>query len=217
MCTSARGLRAIALPALLLGVALFALDSIYADQRMNARSEPVTAAQARLDVAKFTESGELIRPDNLDRWVFLGASLGMSYNETQLDPGSPGRFHVVLMEPNAYEHFKAHGDYADGSMLLLSFYATEQHVSIDRRGLVQGDLNDFEIHLIDHGKFADGRAFYPFGRESQKASAVPPGNPCTECHVSHGAFDGTFVQFYPAIRHRIAPALLEKSRSKGSH
>ncbi len=82
------------------------------------RAASAPAAGTRLAAAKFTASGELLRPDDLDEWVFLGA----------------------------------------------------------------------------------------------QAAAVPPGNPCVECHLRDGAFDGTFAQLYPAIRHKIPSALLHQSR-----
>src|SRR5262245_50486148 len=125
-------------------------------------------AGASLEVAEFTASGELLRPANLDEWVFLGTSLGMGYNSVDFDPKNPGNLQVVLMEPKAFAHFKAHGNYADGSMFLLSFYAAEQRVSIDRAGFVQGELKNFEIHLLDRGRFAEGRAFYQFAKNDGK-------------------------------------------------
>ena len=190
-------------------------DSIHADSGDRVGDETAGASRMSVDAAAFTASGELVRPANLDRWMFLGASLGMGYNNVKVDANNPGKFQVVLMEPAAYEYFKTHGKYADGSMLLLSFYATDQRVSISQAGFVQGDLENFEIHLIDRARFAEGRAFYPFAKDADKATALPAGNPCVECHVKDGAFDGTFVQFYPAIRHLIPADLLRKSMSKG--
>jgi len=167
-----------------------------------------------LEVADFSASGELLRPANLEEWVFLGASLGMGYNTVDFDPKRPGNLQVVLMEPKAFAHFKAHGNYADGSMFLLSFYAAEQRVSIDRAGFVQGELKNFEIHLLDRARFAEGRAFYQFAKNDDKAAAIPPGSTCVQCHIKDGAFDGTFAQFYPVIRNAIPPDLLKKSLEK---
>jgi hypothetical protein len=180
------------------------------------RAAAAPAAGARLAAAKFTDSGELVRPDNLDEWVFLGASLGLGYDEAKRDPDNPGDFQVVLMEPGAYAYFKAHGAYADGSMFLLSLYFTEQRRSTGQVGFAQGELKNFEIHLIERSRFAEGRAFYLFGKDAAQAAAVPPGNPCVECHLRDAAFDGTFAQFYPAIRHRIPSELLHKSLRNGA-
>jgi len=166
---------------------------------------------AELAAAKFSDAGKLLRPPDLDRWVFMGASVGLGYNQAEFDPKQPGMFQVVAMEPAAYAHFQAHGDYADGTMFLLSFYATQRNETSDTSGMSQGDLESFEIHLIDKDGFQDGRAFYPFAKDDTEASALPPNNACVQCHVQRGVFGGTFVQFYPVMRAQIPEHLrLEK-------
>jgi hypothetical protein len=201
---------------LLSSPAALVFDTGYAASDATDESKAGAASATSLDAARLTDAGELLRPANLDEWVFLGASLGMGYDNVDFDPKSPGNFQVVLMEPSAYAYFKTNGQYANGSMFLLSFYRTEQRVSIDRAGFVQGELKNFEIHLLDRSRFAEGRAFYLFGPKDDKGAVLPPGSPCVECHVRDGAFDGTFAQFYPALRHRIPADLLNKSRDKGA-
>lgn len=178
-----------------------------------AHDELAQPVAGKVDVATFTAEGQLRRPADLDQWIFLGTSLGMGYNAAAFDPKSPGQFQVVLMEPQAYRQFVATGAYPDGAMFLLSFYDSEQKVSINRSGFVQRDLNSFEIHLIDRQRPGEGHYFYPFGATDQRASALPPGNACVACHLKNGAFSGTFAQFYPTIRHRIPKAALEKSEA----
>lgn len=134
----------------------------------------------------------------------------MGYNAAAFDPKSPGQFQVVLMEPQAHRQFVKTGAYPDGAMFLLSFYDSEQKVSINRSGFVQRDLNSYEIHLIDRRRPGEGHFFYPFDATDKQADVLPPGNACVTCHLKDGAFGGTFAQFYPTIRHRIPTALLEK-------
>ena len=182
--------------------------------QVSAREDAPQAAAAgpvaALDVAAFTADGQLRRPSDLDEWVFLGASLGMGYNARAFDPNAPGQFQVVLMEPQAYRRFVETGAYPDGAMFLLSFYDSEQKVSINRSGFVQRDLDSFEIHLIDKRRPGEGHYFYPFGGSDARAAALPPGNACITCHLKNGAFSGTFAQFYPTIRHRIPAASLQE-------
>jgi hypothetical protein len=169
---------------------------------------PLTASDAEqkageaLNAARY-DGGRLLRPSDLDRWVFLGASLGMDYNNATFSPESPGAFHVVLMEPSAYEYFMKHGRYADGSMFLLSFYDTQRGASVDRAGYVPGALSAFEIHVIDRARYTEKHAFFPFAKDDARAEVLPPGSPCVQCHVPKGAYDGTFTQFYPPIRERV--------------
>ena len=173
------------------------------------------AAATALGVARLTTDGKLEKPANLERWVFLGTSLGMGYNPGSFNAARPGQFQVVLMEPKAYEHFLEHGSYAPGSMFVLSFYDTDtQPRSLNQKGFTQADLTNYEIHLIDPAS-PDGHTFYMFDARSKSGQALPPGNGCVSCHKNHGAFQGTFAQFYPTLRPRVPKVLLEKA-SRGA-
>jgi hypothetical protein len=168
-------------------------------------------ADFQLEVAQFSPAGELLRPDDLDQWIFLGTSLGLGYaaeNTTSAEAKGPGDFQVVLMEPTAYRYFKANGRYADGSMFLLAIYGTEHQQRADRSGFSQRERKFFEIHLIDKQRYADGRAFFLYPASTTAAKALPPGNDCVACHVQHAAFGGTFAQFYPAVRQLVPPGSL---------
>jgi hypothetical protein len=165
-----------------------------------------------LDVARFSSAGKLLKPADLQTWVFLGTSLGMGYNPGSFNASQPGQFQVVLMEPNAYRYFVQHGHYAPGSMFLLSFYNSDQQQrSINQNGFTQADLTNYEVHVVDARKGADGRAFYMFNAGDAEGNPMPEGNACVRCHVGHGAFEGTFAQFYPTIRPLIPKDALERA------
>lgn len=163
-----------------------------------------------LEIARLTPAGKLQKPADLESWIFLGTSLGMGYNPGSFNAEHPGQFQVVLMEPNAYRHFVKHGSYAYGSMFLLSFYNTEQQKrSINQNGFTQADLTNYEIHVIDPAR--EGHAFYMFDANDTEGELVPPGNACVRCHIDHGAFEGTFAQFYPTLRRFIPKEALERA------
>jgi hypothetical protein len=169
------------------------------------------AASPALDIARLTTDGKLQKPADLESWIFLGTSLGMGYNPGSFNAARPGQFQVVLMEPNAYRHFVKHKSFAPGSMFLLSFYDTEtQKRSINQNGFTQAELTNYEIHVLDP-KAEKGHAFYMFSPQSAAGNAMPPGNACVSCHVDHGAFQGTFAQFYPTLRPHIPKEALEKA------
>jgi len=173
--------------------------------------ESAANAQA-LSVARLTADGKLQKPADLANWVFLGTSLGMGYNPGSFNAAHPGQFQVVLMEPTAWQHFEKHGDYAPGSMFLLAFYnADKQARSINQNGFTQADLTNYEIHLIGPKEGAERHGFYMFGADSRQGSRLPPGNACARCHTDHGAFDGTFAQFYPTLRPLIPKEALERA------
>jgi hypothetical protein len=172
-------------------------------------AEPPPSA---LGVAKFTAAGNLLKPQDLESWVFVGTSLGLGYNEAQFKPAPPGLFQVVQLEPTAFRYFMKNGHFAPGSMLLLSFYGTDTRMSNNNPGYVQSGLKGQEIHLIDPARKADsGHVFYGFPPNGNEGKPVPPGNECVRCHLAHGAFEGAFIQFYPVMRGRIPKAALEKA------
>jgi hypothetical protein len=180
---------------------------------LGAASGSTLATDKPIEVAKISTEGKLQKPADLDNWVFLGTSLGMGYNPGSFNAARPGQFQVALMEPSAYDYFKQHGSYAPGSMFLLAFYdADVQKRSINQNGFTQADLTNFEIHLVvDAAKGKEGHTFYMFGADATEGGPVPPGNACVRCHVDHGAFEGTFAQFYPTIRPRIPKENLERA------
>ena len=117
--------------AALLATAMAATWQLNATTVKQAVVQPPASAD-RIDVARFDKDGEMIRPADLDQWVFLGTSLGMGYNEADFDASNPGMFQITLMEPTAYAYFMAHGDYAEGTMFVLNFYGSNQRLSTNR-------------------------------------------------------------------------------------
>lgn len=167
----------------------------------------LACAQTDLGVAQYNAEGQLLKPANLEEWIQAGASLGSDYGEGPFDPQNPGAIGVVQMEPTAYRYFMENGTYADGTMFLLSFFAAEAQSSPQLPGFVQGDMRAQEIHVIDKARFGDqlGHAFFMFPIAGPTASTrLPAGNDCVTCHTEEGAFDGTFSQFYPQVRARLA-------------
>ena len=158
-------------------------------------------AQTDLGVAVYTENQELQRPGNLDEWIHMGTAMGGDYKEEPFDPANPGTLGVVLMEPAAYRYFKQYGEYADGTMFLLSFYASAAKSDPQLQGFVQGALRAQEIHVIDSTRFSEGRGFFLFDNPQQTSSSkLADGNDCVRCHTEEGGYGGTFIQFYPTIR-----------------
>ena len=162
-------------------------------------------AQDTLGVARFVNN-ELFFPERTDEWIHMGSSLGSEYSDNPFDPGNPGTIGVVHMEPTAYRYFLDNGEYADGTMFLLSFYGAAAESSPQLPGFVQGELQAKEIHIIDSERFAEGRAFFLYSAEDTSANAstkMPDNSECFQCHMAEAQFNGTFTQFYPTIRNLI--------------
>jgi len=161
-----------------------------------------SAAATRLGAAVYGPNGQLPFPAGTDRWIAAGSALGGQYSDEPFDPARPGTIGEVKIEPSAYDYFLEHGEYADGTMFLLTFYASEAKSDPQLSGFVQGNVLQREIHVVDRERFAEeGHAFYlyPAGATADPMP-LPVGSECFRCHSEHGAFDATFVQFYPALR-----------------
>ena len=153
----------------------------------------------RIDVARFDAAGNILVPEDLDEWVFIGSSLGMGYSQQAFDPDSPGMFQIVRMEPQAYAAFKKTGTFVDGTMFSLHFYGSQNEISINRAGYVMDNLHFAEIHYKDNERFPDGSNFYNLVNGEPIGTEIPLPNDCVTCHDRDGAYDGVFVQFYPTI------------------
>jgi hypothetical protein len=185
-----------------IGIAVFAFSTT----SLRAQDEALT-------VARYSEQNQLMFPGDTDVWVHMGSTLGGEYSETPFDPNNPGTLGVVQMEPEAYRYFLEHGEYADGTMFLLSFYRAEAESDPQLPGFVQGNLQALEIHVIDRARFDEGRAFYLFPPAADVETAsdkLPDGSPCVQCHIPEGAYDGTFTQFYPPLRDLLSDAALSR-------
>ena len=100
-----------------------------------------------VDVAVFNDDGDLIVPDNINEWIFLGSSLGMGYSQVNFNPDSPGMFQIVRMEPTAYRTFKETGELVDGTMITLPKECVECH---KRDGAYDGVFVQFYPPIHDY-------------------------------------------------------------------
>jgi hypothetical protein len=149
----------------------------------------------------YTDDGALERPDDYREWVFVGASLGLSYSE-ELTREGPGRFHHVYMQPEAYRHYRENGTFPEKTMLVMENYSAGSKVNPNLHGHFEDERVGLEVALKDSDQFEDGWAYFMFStpnglRETAKAF---PKQSCYDCHAQHAADDNVFVQFYPILR-----------------
>ncbi len=148
---------------------------------------------------EYAPDGALLRPAGVERWVLVGASLGLGYSDATED--GPGMFHRVYLETSAYDHYLRTGRFRDGTMLALAIRRPERRVPPSRAGWTEGPLAALELAVKDPARFAGGWAYFDFGRDAPAARALPPAR-CARCHAEHAARDNVFVQFYPQLRDR---------------
>lgn len=192
----------------------------------NARPSDVlaqNAAQQEVGPAdqmpQFTESGEMVRPKNWERWVMVGSSIGLSYSEPRRARGpdeAPGMFHNIYMQPWAYDYFMRHAQFAEGTMFALSMYEASRNADPARGGFYQGDPAPvIEVHVKKAGIDSTGWAFFNFGNDAETAPKIPGQAACYSCHATNAAYDHVFTQFYPPIRARLGQT--DRAPRTGSH
>ena len=157
------------------------------------------AHSAASSAPSYESSGALRRPEGYRTWVFVGASLGLSYREGMHDEG-PGEFHHVYLRPEAYEAWRQTGRFPDQTVLVLELHEAAQKVAPSRHGLFEGRRLALEAAVKDVRRFPDGWAYFSFGDGSQKTAKAFSRNACFDCHRQHAASDNVFVQFYPVLR-----------------
>jgi len=83
-------------------------------------------------VPTYTADGDLVRPEDYRTWVFVGASLGLSYSEGADEREGPGAFTNVYIQPEAYRYFMETGKFPEGTMLPMEIYRPGSRESITR-------------------------------------------------------------------------------------
>ena len=144
----------------------------------------------------YTATGELVRRDDWPRWVFLGASLNLSYDE---EPPPADFIANVFMEPSAYARFEETGEFPEGTQTVAVGYLATGEAAPAEGGLYAGERVVFEMSVKDSAldPLVPWR-YYSFGE-----GASAPANPreaCFDCHAEHAETDFVFTQFYPVLR-----------------
>lgn len=156
---------------------------------------------------RFTADGQLVRPPNWERWVMVGSSIGLSYNEPRRTPApgeAPGMFHNIYMQPWAYDYFMERGEFAEGTMFAMAMYEASRNADPARNGFYEGDpVPGIEVHVKRAGIDSTGWGFFNFGAEGETAAMIPGQAACYSCHAANAAFDQVFTQFYPPLRARL--------------
>ncbi len=158
----------------------------------------------------YDADGRLLLPADFRQWVFAGSSLGLSYSE-----GDAGRemFHHTLIEPTAYDHFVATGEFREGTMLALLLHDLGSGVLPGREGSFASDLVSVELAVKDSERLDEGWGYYNFGSRKGLLEKAEPFSKesCYSCHIEHAAHDNVFLQFYPLLA-QASPALSTVAR-----
>ena len=167
----------------------------------SAAAEPTDSEVAESPM--YAEDGSLRRPDGFRNWVFVGASLGLSYSPHKSDDGNE-LFHNVYLDRQAYDHYAKTGEFPEQSMLAMSVYRQTSKAAggLPLQGSFEGEFVSLEVAVKDSQRFEDGWAYFDFsGGYSQKDTARSfARDKCFDCHAEHAADDNVFTQYYPMLR-----------------
>ncbi|OBS95509.1 hypothetical protein A9261_15130 [Vibrio tasmaniensis] len=165
---------------------------------------------------EFNKEGEVIRPLDWERWVYVGSPL--TPNALNNGNATFKEFHNVYIEPSAFEHYKKTGNFANGTQLAKARTALYNGDScravskdngscqaVSGRGYFEGEYTGFELTVKDTMRFPEepgGWVYYAFGESRPwKDTAKPfPSASCNSCHAFQADDDFVFTQFYPVLR-----------------
>jgi hypothetical protein len=175
---------------------LFALLVICLLAWAGVRAAPAGAG----DEPRFTAKNELVRPEGHREWIFIGATLGMSYSEdaAMRDPS----FHNLYLKPAAYQEYKRTGRFPEKTIIVMETLSAGSQASINRQGHFEDRLVGLEAAVKDSSRFPEGWAYFSFSQGDGLAATARafPKQACWDCHHQHAATDNVFTQFYPVLR-----------------
>jgi hypothetical protein len=180
---------------------MMAIGLLTISHAQRVRATDPSPQAARASGPRYDADGMLFRPQDFESWVFVGASTGLSYQKFT-SSGRASNFHNVYILPEAYQAYRRTGKFPEKTMLALAIYRPSEKVSPAKGGYFEGDFEALEVAVKDHEKFSEGWSYYSFSEDGQqlpRARAFPK-EMCYSCHVTHGAEDNVFVQFYPVLR-----------------
>ena len=173
------------------------------------------SAEDSINRASFTAEGDVMIPENWRAWVFVGTPL----TPNALNGGAAPfpEFHNVYIEPSAFAHWVATGEFANGTqiakeLVLIRDKGPEEMFDdgstgeVSGIGYFQGEFTGLELTVKDTERFPNkpgGWVYFSFGHHAppyaQTATAFPAES-CNACHESAAADDFVFTQFYPVLR-----------------
>lgn len=161
--------------------------------------------------------GPLLRmPVGFDTWVFVGSNLGLSYkpNLPMMTPLEATRsdqqlFHNIYINPEAYRHFAATGEFPEPTILVMEIYtaASKEPKGVLATGVFNNERVGLEVAVKNSHRPDGGTswAYYTFINPQlpqvvRDLASAHPDSECADCHKAHASIDNVWVQFYPNLR-----------------
>jgi hypothetical protein len=158
----------------------------------------------------YDQEGRLLRPVGYEKWVVVGTSIGLGYSDgDKNDPKSPGTFHNVYLQPEAFDHYVQTGEFPEQTVFIVTNNKSRPantKGSVSRKGFVASPTSGLEVAVKDTKRFSDGWAYFMFHDAPEKAKPETvhaerafDRKDCFDCHAEHGADDNVFTQYYSVL------------------
>lgn len=151
---------------------------------------------------KYTDDGQLIRPEGYRKWTFVGTPV--TPNDMNGGEAPFPEFHVVYMDTESFAHYEKTGEFRDGTALVKELISVGDKTATSGEGYFMGDYIGLEVTIKDSKRFKDepgNWAYFSFGHKyplADKAKAQAAAN-CNSCHENSAAEDWVFSQYYPVL------------------
>lgn len=156
----------------------------------------------------------LMQPKNFrEKWIFIGAP----FTPHGLNGGQANfpEFHNVYVQPEAFQHYRDHGVWPEGTMMLkelqLTDIAGKSNVQDDGsryetsgRGYFPGPVNGMDVSVKDSTRFSESKnwGYFNFGHHAPPYAASSPAAPigaCAACHIANASEDMVYMEMYRPI------------------
>ncbi|WP_444883385.1 cytochrome P460 family protein [Microbulbifer sp. PSTR4-B] len=150
---------------------------------------------------------ELVQPKNFRRWVFIGSPI--TPNGLNGGNASFPEYHNVYVQPRAFEYYRKHGEWPEGTIMLKELQltggkATEldgSRYESSGRGYFPGPVYGMDVSVKDSTRFqeSNGWGYFNFGHHAPPYAAstkVMDIANCAGCHMANASEDMVFMDLY---------------------
>lgn len=149
--------------------------------------------------------GKLERPTGYREWVYVGTPV--TPNDMNNGKAAFPEFHNVYIDPESWAHWKKHGSFRDGTILIKELVGVGSKAAVSGNGYFMGDFVGLEATIKSSKLFKDqpgNWAYFSFSTKDHKTltsqAAAFPAASCNGCHAVSAADDFVFTQYYPILR-----------------
>lgn len=148
--------------------------------------------------------GELARPTDYREWIFVGTPV--TPNDMNDGKAPFPEFHNVYIDPKSWKHWKNHGEFRDGTILVKELVSVGSKAAASGNGYFMGDFLGLEATIKSKKRFPNepgNWAYYSFTTPDHKSltetAKAFPTEACNACHQGAAADDFVFTQYYPVL------------------